>query len=88
MIYIALNENNILIRNMIRAFNYAFNIVHTYKVCNKILCKDRSVILFLYFTLLCKNYILLYLHFTTWRIVVNIFPRIILPLHLNLIYFH
>lgn len=34
MIYIALEENNILIRNMMRAFNYAFNIVH--KVCNKI----------------------------------------------------
>lgn len=66
MIYIALKENNILIRNMIHgAFNYAFNIVHTYKVCNKILCKDRSVILFLYFILLYKNYILLYLHFTT-----------------------
>lgn len=37
MIYIALEENNILIRNMMRAFNYAFNIVH--KVCNKILCR-------------------------------------------------
>lgn len=63
MIHITLKENDILIRNIIYAFNYAFNIVHTYKICNKILCKDRSVILFLYFILLYKNYILLYLHF-------------------------